>query len=303
MDLVTSVRIFRRVVETKSFSATAVELGVSQPTVSKAIKSLEVELAVTLLRRSTRGLSLTVEGQKLYAAGGGLIDHVERVIAEVTNQKLALSGELRLSTSLAFARIILLPLLPAFEKSHPDLRLSFVLSDGYVDLIENNIDVAVRIGDLSDSSMRAVRVGNSRRALYAARSYVKAQGRPRTVADLASHRLLYYSRVREGPTWSLVDRGGQRVKMSFTPSLQTDGSDLMREAVLNGLGIAMMPTWFMIEAERDRSVVRVFEEAQRTPSSINALTASGRELTAKQRAFIDFLRAQFEREPALSLRS
>lgn len=300
--MIENIRIFKRVAETKSFSKVALERQLSQPTISKAIKGLENQLGLILFRRTTRGLSLTVEGQKLYNSGGELIDHFERVIAEVKSQKQNLVGELRISASLAFARLVVTPILADFTKMHPGLRLNFILSDGYVDLVENSIDLAIRIGDLADSSMRSIRLGTSRRSLYASKAYLKHHGRPKSIEDLHRHRLLYYTRISDRPQWPLTTVDGQRKPFYFEPAFKTDGSDLMREAVLAGMGIALLPTWMMLEPEKIGSVIRLFPEASKSPAPIHALSASGRDLSAKQRSLVDYLRDHFDKSDTLSPR-
>jgi DNA-binding transcriptional LysR family regulator len=302
MDVIESIRVFKRVAETKSFSRVAKENQVSQPTISKLIQGLEKHLELVLFRRTTRGLSLTVEGQKLYNSGGDLIDHFERVISEVKSQKLTLNGELRVSASLAFARLVLAPLFQDFSKLHPQLRLSFVLSDGYTDLVENNIDVAFRIGDLADSTLKAIKIATSRRSLYASKEYLKEYGRPKKLADLHKHRLLYYTRLDERPRWPLHSASGEAEPFYFEPFFKTDGSDLMREAVLSGMGIALLPTWMMEIPEKEKIVDRLFESNSASPTSIFALSASARELNAKQRAYIEFLRGKFEGMKSLTIR-
>lgn len=302
MNLVESIRIFRRVAETKSFSRVAKENGVSQPTISKSIQALEKHLELILFRRTTRGLSLTVEGQKLYHSGGDLLDHVERVLAGVKNQRQTLRGELRVSASLAFARLVLAPLFREFSELHPDLRLNFILSDGYTDLVEHNIDVAFRIGDLDSSSLRAIKIGASRRALYAAKSYLEAHGRPKELTELHQHQLLYYTRLDERPRWPLRSDTKSPAPFYFEPFLKTDGSDLMRESVLNGMGIALLPTWMMEQPEKDGIVERLFESHAGSPAAIFALSASAREINAKQRAYVEFLRAKFARIKTLAIR-
>jgi DNA-binding transcriptional LysR family regulator len=302
MDVIESIRIFKRVAETKSFSRVAKENQVSQPTVSKLIQSLERHLDLVLFRRTTRGLSLTVEGQKLYNSGGDLIDHFERVIADVKNQKLTLKGELRVAASLAFARLVLAPLFQEFSKLHPELRLSFVLSDGYTDLIESNIDVAFRIGELADSTLKAIKIATMRRSLYASKEYLKKAGRPKKIEDLHQHRLLYYTRLNERAQWPLHSPTGEPEPFYFEPFFKTDGSDLMREAVLNGMGIGLHPTWMMEQPEKDKLVERLFEANSESPLPIFAVSASGRELNAKQRAYIEFLRGKFEAMSSLTIR-
>lgn len=302
MDTLESIRVFKRVAEAKSFSMVAKELDVTQPTISKMIKALETELELTLFRRTTRGLSLTVEGQKLYNTGSLLIDHFERVISEVKGQKLNLEGEMRIAVSLAFARLVIAPLLSEFGLLHPDLRIQFLLSDGVTDLIEHNIDVAIRIGELADSTLKAIKIGTSRRAVYASSDYIKNNGIPRSAEDLNNHKLLYYSRLEEGPNWKVLDKSRKIKKVSFQPHIKTDGSDLMRECVLEGLGIAMLPTWMMIKAEKEKKVKLLFKEATDFPMNIYAVSPPGRDLTTKQRTFIDYLRLKFEANKVLSIR-
>lgn len=302
MDRIESIRLFRRVAETRSFSRVAKENQVSQPTISKTIQALEKHLDLVLFRRTTRGLSLTVEGQKLYNTGGDLLDHFERVLADVKTQKLTLKGELRVCTSLAFARLVLAPILHEFSRLHPELRLNFILSDGYTDLVEGGIDVALRIGELADSSLRAIKIGTSKRSLYASKDYLRQYGRPKKIGDLHQHRLLYYTRLNEQPRWPLHSESGDPEPFLFEPFLKTDGSDLMREAVLQGMGIALLPTWMMEGPEMNRRVERLFEKNSESPTSIYAVYASGRELNAKQRAYIEFLRAKFEKIPAVTQR-
>lgn len=302
MDVLESIRIFKRVAETKSFSRVAKENHVSQPSISKLIQGLERYLDLVLFRRTTRGLSLTVEGQKLYNSGGDLIDHFERVLADVKNQKLTLKGELRVSASLAFSRLVLAPLFQEFTQLHPDLRLSFILSDGYTDLIENNIDIAFRIGEMPDSTLKAMKIGTSRRALYASKSYLKKAGAPKHLEDLHEHRLLYYTRLDERPCWPLHSAEGEERPFYFEPFFKTDGSDLMREAVLNGMGIALLPTWMMEQPEKEKKVDRLFESNSESPMPIFAVSAPARELNAKQRAYVEFLRGSFEGMSSLTIR-
>ena len=256
MDIIEKIRLFKRVAEKKSFSSVAKEHNMTQPTISKAVASLEKQLAVPLFRRSTRGLSLTVEGQKLLHSSKVTLDQYDTMIASVRSEKLQLTGQMKVGASLAFARIVLAPLMPQFVKENPGLSLHFQLSDGFVDLIENNIDVAIRIGDLADSSLKGFRVGLSRRALYANQDYIKNHSQPKSIIDLNEHRLLFFNRIADRPSWPLINKEGGRINFNFTPFMQSDGSDLIREAVLKGLGIALLPTWTMVEEEKNKIVRR-----------------------------------------------
>jgi DNA-binding transcriptional LysR family regulator len=303
MDLIDNIRIFKRVAELGSFSAASHEFKLNTGTVSKAVKALEVKFGVSLLRRTTRGLSLTSEGQKLLFSGGTLLEQAEAVFASVRNEKLQLQGQLRITASLAFSRIVLAPSLNQFSNLHPDLKLSFNLSDGFIDLVENGIDLAVRIGELQDSSLKALKVGISRRSLYASTEYIEKFGQPKTIEKLRDHRLLYYTRISDRPCWPLHAVTGEPKPFHFEPHFQSDGSDLMREMVLRGMGIALMPTWMMVKEEEQKKVVRLLERNSKSPSPVYAVSSSARELSAKQRAFTDFLLAVFETCPALNMRA
>lgn len=302
MDQLQCIRLFRRVAEAKSFSAVAPEFGLTQPMVSKRIAWLEAELGVTLLRRSTRGIEVTSEGQKLYRHGGHALDELDAVLSSVKNEKLQLSGILRVTASLAFARIILAPSIPGLNKLNPDLRIHFTLSDGYVDLVENNIDLAFRIGELPDSSLKAIRVAMSRRRIYASESYLKRFGAPKTIKDLDQHRCLFYTRISDQTAWPLTDGRGKKIPYHFAPYIQSDASELIRETVLNGIGLALLPTW-MIENQPDTKKIKsVLDQYAPVPTPIYAVTTGQRELSAKQRSVIDYFRKCFDLYEQLSLR-
>lgn len=300
MDLIENIRIFRRVAQKESFSKVAAEFRVTQPTISKAVAQLEANLGVTLFRRSTRGLSLTSEGQKLFHASGAVIDQIDALVSLVKNEKLLLQGHLRLTASLAFARLILAPIFNDFSDLHPSLKFHFLLSDGYVDLVENNVDLAIRIGELPDSGLKAFKVGLSRRSFYASRKYLKKFGLPEGLDSLHQHRLLFFTRISDRPVWPLIDKKGSHVQFRFEPHLQSDGSDLIREAVLNDVGIAFLPNWMMIG--KDEYQLKGLQKFVGPAAPIYILSSGSQEINVKQRAFSDYLRARFEKIPELTLR-
>ncbi len=303
MDQLHCLRIFRRVAESKSFSRIAQEFGLTQPMVSKRVAWLESELGVTLLRRSTRGIQLTPEGEILYRAGGNALEELDAVFSSVKHEKLKLSGSLRITASLAFARLIIGPLLTELSELHPDLRPHFHLSDGYIDMVEQNLDLAFRIGHLPDSSLKALKIGQSTRKIYGSQSYFKKFGMPKSVDDLAHHRCLLYTRLSDLPGWPLVDEKGKARNWSFRPHMQSDASDLIRQAVIDGLGIALLPSW-MIDGFNDTKGVRaILLENGPKPSPIFAVTSGTRELTAKQRVVIDYFKKKLDLNESLSLRT
>lgn len=302
MDQLQCLRIFRRAAEAKSFSTIAHEFGLTQPMVSKRVAWLEAELGVTLLRRSTRGIQLTPEGEKLYRSGGAALEELDAVFSSIKDERLQISGNLRVTASLAFARLILGPLLTEFTELHPELRLHFHLSDGYVDLVENNIDIAFRIGHLPDSSLKAIKIAQSHRKIFASASYLQEFGTPKSVSQLDNHRCLFYTRLSDSPSWPLLDEKGKTNFYHFRPHLQSDASDLIREAMINGLGIALLPTWMIEGPGGPKAVKSILDKYAPKPSPIYAVTSGTRGLSAKQRTVIEFFKSKLDEMHALSLR-
>lgn len=300
MDIIESIKIFKSVAETRSFSTTARNLRVGQPTISKAIRALENHLEVTLLRRSTRGVNLTPEGDRLMLASSALLDQLESVLAAVKNENVRLSGQLRIACSLAFARILLTPMLAPFEEVQPDLRFQFLLGDGYIDPVQNNLDVCIWIGAAPDTSLRAVQIGSVRRLLYAAQTYLERFGVPQSLSDINSHRLLHYTRFTDPPCWPFTSEDGTQLH-HFDPYFQTDSSDLLREATIAGTGIALLPTWMAETTKDTTNLVKILPEVVYSSAPIFAVTSHSKQLSGRQRAFIEFLQDQFENNAELSI--
>lgn len=289
MDKLEVLRIFYRVAEAKSFSGVASEFHMTQPMVSKRIAWLENEIGSQLFRRTTRGLSLTEEGQIIYQKGKLLSDEMDSLFATVRDERFKLEGTLRMTASLAYSRLMLAPKLKKFSEEHRGLKLHFQLSDGYIDLIENNIDLAIRIGVLEDSSLKAVQIGISNRNLYASKKYLQKFGVPKNLNDLKKHQCMYYSRLSSIPSWPLREKD-QPINYSFEPYMQSDGSDIIRESVINDLGIALMPTW-MVDNQKDAKDLQiVLPKYSPIGTPIYAVMPYYKELGLKQRAMIDFLK-------------
>lgn len=302
MDLLSCIKLFRRAAEAKSFSGITQEFGLTQPMVSKRIAWLEDELGVSLFRRSTRGIELTPEGQKLYRAGGPAVDEIDSVLSSIKQEKFQLKGELRITASLAFSRLMLAPYLKEFKTRYPELRLNFILSDGYIDLIGHNIDLAFRIGDLPDSSLRAIKVAESRRRLYASKEYLKAHGAPKNLGDLNHHSKLFYNRLSDTPAWPLSDKNGKRINYAFEPYMQSDGSELIRECMFAGLGVALLPTWMVENTSQQNLAEAVLVKNAPPASPIFAVLSERKELSLKLRAVIEFFKEKFEKLPTVCLR-
>lgn len=301
MNMFDGIQLFRRVAAKQSFSAVAKELGIVQPTVSKAIATLETQLGVRLFLRSPRGLRLTAAGERLLDVGAPAMDRLEDALALVRREPSELTGQLRVASNIAFARHVIVPTLDEFSTLHPELRLNLVLHDGPANIVRDGLDLALRFGRATDSSFSATEIGTEKRALYAAPSYVDRHGRPRTIEDLRQHRLAYFNLVHSRPRWRFNNLDGSVYDFFFEPYIQADASDVIRETLLAGLCIAHVPTWMMTVPERDGRLVRLLDDYPKDRHSIFLVAAGPRRMSAKQRTFVNFLKKHCDANPELTL--
>jgi len=201
MDLLTSMKVFRRVAEAGSFSAVARESHMSQPTVSKLVAALEAHLETKLFSRSTRLLKLTESGNDYYDYCTRILDDIAEAELSVRRGQTFPTGTLRISATATFGRLFILPFLWDFLSEYPDLSVDMILEDRYVDLVKEGVDMAVRVGPLADSSMIAQKIGESERVIVASPDYLDARGEPDTITDLADHDCLLYSLQNAPREW------------------------------------------------------------------------------------------------------
>ena len=295
MDRLTAMRAFLRIVESGSVSAVARELGVGQPTVSKQLAGLEAALGARLLNRSTRGLSLTDEGARYYERCRDAVEAVDA--AEASLRPASPSGLLRVSCPIAFGRLQLAPRMARLLARHPELRVELLLSDRFVDLVEEGADVSVRIGELSDSALFARRIGLARRVTVAAPAYFERAGEPSVPEDLRGHNCLVYTQLATADEWRFVGPGGER-KVRVSGNFRANVSDAVREAVLSGLGLSMSPVWLFADALRDGRVRRTLTDWEPPPIPIQAVWPAARLPSPKIRRFVEFLAEELRAEPA-----
>jgi len=253
MDKLQAMRAFVRVVESGSFSAVAREAKATQSSISKQVAALERALGAQLLSRTTRKLSLTEEGERYFEQVRRLVSEIEEAESGVRQGAQQLTGWLRVAASVGFGRLKLLPLVRTFLVQHPNVKIDLNLHDGFIDLVEHGIDVAVRIGRLDDSSLVARRVGTTQVVLVAHRGYLRSLPRGRTVLrdpeDLAAHNCIVYTGQKTRNEWTFIAGPGASVPVGTTRSirvegnLQTNSSEVIRASVLAGFGIGFSPTW------------------------------------------------------------
>ena len=286
MDRLTAIETFIGVVETGSFSGAARRMNVGQPAVSKTIAQLEALLGVRLLIRSTRGLSVTDAGQRYY-------DHVKRALSEVEEAELAarssaLSGRLRICAAVTFARLHVIPALGAFLAMHPDLKLEIVLDDRVVDVVEEGIDVALRMGALEDSNLTARKLGESPRWVVGSPAYFARAGVPLAPADLVAHDIISYGHRANGDAWSFR-REGESVAVTLGGRVTVSAAEGVRAAVLAGLGAAVASEWMFAPELRRGEVSRVLADWTLPSVELWAVFPTGRMVSAKARAFVQFV--------------
>lgn len=300
MDRLDVMRLFVQVVETASFSKVAKANGLGQPTVSKHIAGLEKRLGAQLIRRTSRGLSLTDAGDAYYKSAVRLLDELDEAEAQVGQSHATPTGRLRVALSSAFGRLHVLPHLAAFFARYPGISVETDVSDHHINLIENRIDVAIRIGRLSDSALVARLIGSGETALVASPAYLARRSRPTSPADLADHDCVSFIADSGLRLWEFAGPRGT-IKVEPRGPVRTSDADYLRSAVLSGYGLAQAPGWLFVDELRNGSVVRLLEEFAPARHSIYAVSPSGRLQSGRVKVFVDFLAETFSREPSLRL--
>jgi DNA-binding transcriptional LysR family regulator len=299
-DLLALFRTFLRSVEAGSFTAVAREMNASQPTVSRQIALLEEHLGCLLFQRTTRRLTLTEDGRAFYESGRRALDAVTEAESSVGRRKGRATGTLRLGVAEVMGRLHILPRLPRFLDRHPDLSVDLVLSDGFTDLVGEGIDLAVRVGELTDPALVARRIGTGRRVVVATPAYLARRGVPETPEALTGHDCIVYSRLAVGAVWHLDGPDGP-LAQPVAGRVRVSTTEAVRAAVLGGLGIGMVPIWHFVDREIEEGrLVRLLQAWEPKPQPIHAVYPTRRFLPPKVRAMVDFLAAEFELNPLLS---
>ncbi len=286
MSNLADMEIFARVVTTGSMSAAARDLGLSPAVVSKRLGRLEDRLGTRLLQRTTRKIALTEDGQGYYERVQAILSDIEEAEAFLARRAEDARGTLKISAPTSFGRMHIAPYLVPFMKANPGLTVNMQLSDEMVDIVGDGYDLAIRIGELSDSTLVARRLAPVHRILVAAPSYIAERGMPRTIEDLDNHVCLA---AHNNDPWRLEGPQGAVVYRPTGP-LQTNSSELVREAVLAGLGIAQRSTWDIGPDLAAGRLVRVLPDYTASRNvALYAVYPSRQFLPAKVRLFIDYL--------------
>ena len=295
MDRLAAMQTFVKVIETGSFSAAARQLRLGQPAVSKTVAQLEERLGLPLLLRSSRRLSATEAGQIFY-------DHAKVTIAQAEEAELAargagagLTGRLRVSAGVTFARLKIVPKLGSFLARHPKLEIELILDDRNVDLVGEGIDVALRLGVLTDSALAARKIAVVGRRVVGTPAYFARAGVPHMPADLSTHEAVIYSQRGGGSAWTFAKDGAEQ-SVVLSGRIRSTAVEALREAVLADLGLAVASD-AMLGAELESGAVQEVLADWRLPSiDVWAVFPTGRRASAKARAFASFVEQELARE-------
>lgn len=299
MDRLSAMQVFIRAADAGSFSAAARQLGVGQPAISKTVAQLEELLGARLIVRTTRKIALTEDGRRFLEAARHAVDAADAAARSVSARGAAPSGVLRIAASVAFARLQIVPRLAAFLARYPEVEIDFVLSDRFVDLVEEGIDIAIRIGELKDPGLVARRIGEMSRITVARPDYWDRRGRPAHPADLAHHDCVVFTGLATGDLWPFEGPEGT-IEVKVRGRVRASTSDAMREAVLEGLGVGVTPYWMWRDEVQSGALERVLIDFEPTRRPIQAVFPERRLVSAKVRAFVDFLAEEFRLDSRLS---
>ncbi len=288
MDKIEVLRAYTRLVERGSFSGVARELRVKQSTVSKWLQTLESDLDAQLIERTTRAMHVTDAGQRFYERALTVLETYDAAVDSVHEEDTGLRGRIRLSVPEVFGRLHVVPHVARFAQKHPAVALDVVFADRYVNLVEEGFDLAIRLGQPADSTLRVQTLGSTGRRLVASPGYLKRRGVPSSPNELTEHDCLPHSSAA-GSTWTFTKRGRTH-RVAVRGRITATNSEATLALARRGLGICLLASWLVDPDLRAGRVVALLEDYEAGAARINALTPPGRYAPPRVRALIEFLR-------------
>jgi DNA-binding transcriptional LysR family regulator len=287
MDLLAAFRVYVR------------ELGTTQPAISRQVAALEEHLGARLLQRTTRSLALTEDGRDLLGHARRVLDTVEEAESSVGRRHAIPGGLVRIATSTAFGRIYVAPRMARLLERYPELSVDLHMSDGIVDLVADGIDLAIRASSVEDSTLIARKIGSTRRITVASEHCIREHGLPQHPADLARLPCVIFTQRASPNEWHFDGPGGE-LTVTVGGRFRSDNSEALREAVLSGLGFAVLPTWMVGEEIADGRLRTVLTGWEPPTGAISAVYPTRRNLAPRTRAVIDFFVDEFRLDPVIS---
>ena len=295
------LQAFVAVVDGGSFTAAAERLGTAKSAVSRRVSTLEQRLGVQLIRRTTRRLDITESGRSFYEHSARILADLDEAESAVQQQHGTLHGSLRIALPLSFGIRHMSRPVGEFARQHPDLRFDLDLNDRRIDLLEEGLDLAIRIGHLRDSSLIARKLFAIRSVVCAAPSYLQEHGEPERPEALADHACLVYGNLPDPERWACRDSDGREVRVKVRPVMRSNNGDFLLKAAVNGLGIVQQPTFIAASAICSGELVPLLSRYQWPETPAYAVYPPTRHLSYRVRAFIDYLAAYFSGVPEWDL--
>ncbi len=296
MDKLSALAGFVQSVKLGSFSAAAKHLGISQPAVSQQVRGLEQMLGTRLLNRTTRQLSLTEAGERYHAYACEVLERLEEADRSVQSEEAQMSGPLSVGLPLGFSEAALSEFLVRFKRAHPCIVLDISLSDLFVDVIQERLDVAIRMGEIKDDQLVVSRLGLARYCLVASPDYLDRRGRPAHPSELSDHDYLLYRNTSTGQILPLDSAAGERVSVRVSPAMIVNNTGTLRHAALAGLGITATKRWLIEPSLRSGELELVLPDWEHPPHPVHAVYPSNRFIPLKVRRFVSEMRLFFEEQ-------
>ena len=292
MDRFQAAKLFVRVVDLGSFSKAATDMGIGQPAATKRVAQLEKQLGSRLLHRSTHGVSPTEIGALYYNKCKLIVHHVEEAETVAALMQSQVQGGLRISTTMDFGRRVLVPLVLRFLQVNPKLQVELLFDDHLVNMVEQGIDVAIRMGRLADSTLGARYLGLNPWAVVAAPTYVAQRGEPLTPQDLAQHDALICSSVQHDARWHFNSAKGEALAVQVKGLLRSNNKSALLTAARAGFGIAALPAYVVHQSVASGALVTLLNGWTLPPQEIHAVYPSPQMVPAKVSGFIEWLQGQ-----------
>lgn len=291
------ISAFVHSIETGSFTAAAARMGLTKSAIGKSVARLEARLGVRLLDRTTRSLNMTAEGQAYHATCLTVLAELARAEALLAARHQAVSGRLRVNLPISFGRLWVAPVLCDLVQAHPGLMLEVSFADRLVDLVEDGLDLVVRLGDPGDqASVMARRIGTQQWVPCAAPAYLDARGRPQSPEEVGNHDCLVFSRDGRFMPWRLATPDGS-VEFKVTPRHRVDHGEALRNATVAGLGLAYLPTWLIADDLRSGRLETVLTTTPVDGGPIHVLWHRSKDILPKVRAAVDAIVGSFVPTP------
>lgn len=296
MDSLRSMKYLVRAIELGSLSAVAREQGTTQPTVSKMLDALERSLGVRLLERSTSGLAPTDQGMRFYERAKIVLEEFDNAVADARGLTEKPAGLLRINAPVAFGQFRLNAMVQQFLALHPDIDIELILNDRFVDLVEEGVDIALRLGDFLPPNVVARRIATSERLLVAAPDYLKRRGNLRQPDDFDRHDYIRFAWAPAGDTIQLHGPGGM-VEVKTRGRYRVNNAIAIRESLAMGAGIGLCPAWLVHDLLQSRQLVRVLPDWSAAPQELFMLIPSRRYFPLRGKLFMEFIESQLGQLP------